>query len=43
MELIKDLPELIKFIEAHDLTPEEKLNREYLNTLVENFYENQDV
>tara|TARA_B100000073_G_C23703371_1_gene561266 strand:+ start:357 stop:509 length:153 start_codon:yes stop_codon:yes gene_type:complete len=41
-ELIKDLPKLMSFIEAHHLTPEEKLNKEYIATLIENFYENRE-
>lgn len=41
-ELIKDLPQLLSFIEAHHLTPEEKLNKEYIATLIENFYENRE-
>tara|TARA_R100001509_G_scaffold70431_2_gene39199 strand:- start:1632 stop:1814 length:183 start_codon:yes stop_codon:yes gene_type:complete len=41
-ELIKDLPQLLRFIESHDLTPEEKLDKEYISTLIENFYENRE-
>lgn len=40
MEFIKDLPELLRFIEAHDLTPEQLMDDEYLYTLIENFNEN---
>ena len=39
-ELIENLPELIRFIEAHDLTPEQMMDKEYLSTLIENFKEN---
>jgi hypothetical protein len=41
-ELIEDLPQLLRFIEAHHLTPEEKLNKKYIATLIENFYENRE-
>ena len=39
-ELIENLPELIRFIEAHDLTREQLMDNEYLSTLIENFKEN---
>ena len=39
-ELIKDLPELLKFIDAHNLTPDEANDNEYLGNLIDNFYEN---
>ncbi len=41
-ELIEDLPQLLRFIDAHDLTPEQKLDLEYIATLIENFYENRE-
>ena len=41
-ELIEDLPQLLRFIESHDLTPEEKLDKEYISTIIENFYENRE-
>ena len=41
-ELIEDLPQLMSFIEAHHLTREQKLDKEYIATLIENFYENRE-
>ncbi len=40
-ELIKDLPELLRFIDAHDLTPEQMMDKEYIQSLIDNFNENQ--
>ena len=40
MELIKDLPELLRFIDAHDLTPEQMMDKEYIQSLIDNFNEN---
>ena len=37
---MKERIELIRFIDAHDLTPEELNDNEYINTLIENFKEN---
>ena len=39
-ELINDLPELLRFIDAHDLTPEQMLDNEYIQSLIDNFNEN---
>lgn len=37
---IKQRIKLIRFIDAHDLTPEQLNDNEYINTLIENFKEN---
>ena len=34
---IKQRIKLIRFIDAHDLTPEQLNDNEYINTLIENF------
>ena len=39
-ELISNLPELLRFIDAHDLTPEQMMDSEYIQSLVDNFNEN---
>ena len=39
-ELISNLPELLRFIDAHDLTPEQMKDNEYIQSLIDNFNEN---
>ena len=41
-ELIKEKEALLKWIDAHDLTPEERADCEYLGNIIDNFFENKE-
>jgi len=39
-EIIKEKDALIKWIDAHELTSEERADNEYLGSIIDNYFEN---